>query len=68
MAPQELPSLRVPNEADPPVDVDALLMNPQRKALAAQFGFGEQVPHAATRRAPRATHRPRARWGRAWCA
>ena len=39
-----LPSLRVAEETDQPVDADALRMDPERKALAAQFGFGEVVP------------------------
>ncbi|KAL1526986.1 hypothetical protein AB1Y20_015675 [Prymnesium parvum] len=40
---QELPTLRVAAEDEPPVDLAALRVNPQRKALAAQFGFGEEV-------------------------
>jgi hypothetical protein len=39
-----LPSLRVVAPGSPSVDLDALRMDPDRKALAQQFGFGEVVP------------------------
>ncbi|KOO22403.1 voltage dependent ion channel [Chrysochromulina tobinii] len=39
-----LPSLRVPLPEEYTVDADSLRMDPEHKALAAQYGFGEIVP------------------------